>query len=361
MNNTFSPDELHRYSRQIKLNELGLSGQEKLKNARVLCVGVGGLGSSSLLYLAAAGIGRLGLIDHDHVELSNLQRQVLYRLPHISHSKVASAKEEILLLNSDIQVDIYHEKITEKNAAELINQYDIIVDGSDNFYTNYLIHDTCFTHKKPYIYASISQFQGYCTLFTGKEGPCLRCLFPTPPDPKHIPSCDAGGVLGVVPGMLGIIQATEVIKWIVGIGDTLEKRLLMIDLLKMTFKEIQLVQQPNCELCVHHQPLDKLIYPSAPQHCSNGNDHSITSKDMFELLKNPTVTLVDVRTPEEHHAKNIGGKLIPLSELSSRLHELNREHTIILYCRSGVRSQQAVNILREAGFGSVKHLVDGMS
>lgn len=354
INPPLSSDELDRYSQQIKLREIGLSGQEKLKNARVLCVGLGGLGSSLLLYLAAAGVGRLGLVDADTIELSNLQRQVLYRFPQVSLAKTASAAEQILALNSDIQVDTYYEKFTEKNATPLINQYDIVADGSDNFLTNYLIHDVCFKQQKPYVYASASKFQGYCSLFRGNEGPCLRCLFPTPPDPKLIPSCEAGGVLGVVPGLLGTIQATEIIKWIVEIGDLLEKRLLMVDLLKMTFKEIQLFQNPDCPLCIHQQPLDKLTYPSTLE------SYSITSEDMLRLLKHPTVTLIDVRSAEEHQAKNIGGKLLPLSELPGRLKELNPHHTLILYCHSGRRSILALNILLEAGFSSVKYLINGI-
>jgi molybdopterin/thiamine biosynthesis adenylyltransferase/redox-sensitive bicupin YhaK (pirin superfamily) len=249
-NPLFSSDEWLRYSRQINLKTIGLSGQEKLKNAKVLCIGLGGLGSSLLLYLAAAGVGRLGLVDADRVELSNLQRQVLYRLSQVSLSKTACASEQILALNPLIQVDTYNERLTETNAVELISQYDIVADCSDNFQTNYLIHDVCFMQRKPYVYASVSQFQGYCSLFIrGNEGPCLRCVFPATRDSKFIPTCDAGGIVGVVPGLLGTIQATEIIKWIVGIGQVLEKRLLMIDLLKMTFKEIQLFQAPDCPLC----------------------------------------------------------------------------------------------------------------
>lgn len=358
---SLSSDELLRYSRQINLKEIGLSGQEKLKNARVLCVGLGGLGSSLLLHLAAAGIGRLGLVDADSIELSNLQRQILYRLPHVSYSKTASALEQILALNPTIQVDAYYEKLTEKNATQLITQYDIVADCSDNFYTNYLLHDVCFRQKKPYVYASISQFQGYCGLFNGKEGPCLRCVFPTPPAPKLIPSCDEGGVLGVVPGILGTIQATEIIKWVLEIGDLLEKRLLIVDLLKMTFKKIELFQNPDCQLCLHPQPSHKLIYPSPPQHCLNLASYSITSEDMFRILKDQTVTLIDVRSPEEHEAQNIGGKLLPLSELSARLNELDPGHTIILYCHSEPRSIVALGILLEEGFSSLRYLSGGIS
>jgi len=359
-NHSLSSDEMLRYSRQINLKEIGLSGQEKLKNARVLCVGVGGLGSSLLLYLAAAGVGRLGLVDSDTVELSNLQRQVLYRLSQISFSKTAAASAQILALNSNTQVDAYCEKLTENNAIQLISQYDIVADCSDNFYTNYLIHDVCFSQKKPYVYASVSQFQGYCSLFDGNKGPCLRCLFPTLPDPQLTPTCNESGILGVVPGILGTIQATEVLKWVLGIGQLLEKKLLIADLLKMTFREIQLSQNPDCPLCVHNQPLQKLHYPPKPAHCLSLVNYSITAKDMHHLLKNHGVTLVDVRSPEEHEAHNIGGKLLPLTELPERLTELNPSHLIILYCHSSQRSIQALNMLLEAGFASVKYLIGGI-
>lgn len=357
-NHSLSSDEMLRYSRQISLKEIGLSGQEKLKNARVLCVGLGGLGSSLLLYLAAAGVGRLGLIDSDTVELSNLQRQVLYRESQISYPKTASAAAQIQALNADIQIDAYYEQFTEDNAAQLVSQYDIIADCSDNFYTNYLIHDVCFSQRKPYVYASVSQFQGYCSLFNGR-GPCLRCLFPTP-DPGLSPTCNERGILGVVPGILGAIQATEVLKWVLGVGQLLEKKLLIADLLKMTFREIQLSQNPDCPLCVHNHPLHQLHYPSKPDHCLSLVNYSITANEMHDLLKNRGVTLVDVRSIEEHEANNIGGKLLPLTELPERLAELNPSHLIILYCYSSQRSIQALNILLEAGFASVKYLIGGI-
>ncbi|ASQ47459.1 molybdopterin-synthase adenylyltransferase MoeB [Legionella clemsonensis] len=360
-NNSLSSEELLRYSRQIHLQEIRLSGQERLKKARVLCVGAGGLGSSLLLYLTAAGIGRLGLVDSDTVELSNLQRQVLYRQSQISDSKAASASAQILALNSTVQVDTYCEKLTEDSVERFVSEYDIVADCSDNFYTNYLLHDVCFSQRKPYVYASVSQFQGYCSLFHRKQGSCLRCLFPTPPDPKIIPPCNEGGILGVVPGIMGIIQATEVIKWLLGIGHLLENRLLVADLLKMTFREIQLSQNPDCQLCGHNQPLQNLHYPSKPAHWLSLANYSITSKDMHRLLKKQWVTLVDVRSTEEHEAHNIGGELLPLTELPERLTELNPNHLIILYCYSGERSIQALNILLEAGFSSVKYLMGGIS
>jgi sulfur-carrier protein adenylyltransferase/sulfurtransferase len=359
VNHSLSSDEMLRYSRQINLKEIGLSGQEKLKNARVLCVGLGGLGSPLLLYLAASGVGRLGLVDSDTIELSNLQRQILYRQSQISYPKTASASAQILTLNSNIQVDTYCEQLTENNATQLISQYDIVADCSDNFYTNYLIHDVCFSQRKPYVYASVSQFQGYCSFFNGK-GPCLRCLFPTP-DPELSPACNESGILGVVPGILGAIQATEILKWILSVGELLEEKLLIADLLNMTFREIQLSQNPDCPLCVHHHSLQEIHYPTKPAHCSSLVNHSITAKDMRDLLKNIGVTLVDVRSIEEHEVYNIGGKLIPLTELPERLTELNPSHLIILYCYSSQRSIQALNMLLGAGFASVKYLIGGIS
>ncbi|MBA2651062.1 MAG: molybdopterin-synthase adenylyltransferase MoeB [Tatlockia sp.] len=361
VNHSLSADELIRYSQQIKLDEIGFQGQEKLKNARVLCVGLGGLGSPLLLYLAAAGVGTLGLVDDDIVELSNLQRQILYRSPQVAHQKTVAAKAELLALNPSIQVNTYAEKLTENNAAQLISQYDIIADGSDNFYTRYLIHDVCFELDKPYVYASASQFQGYCSIFYGSKGPCFRCLFPMPPSSDTIPNCDSGGVLGVLPGLLGIIQAAEIIKWILKIGSPLEKRLLMIDLLKMTFKEVHLSQNPDCKLCVHHQSFSMPINLSNCHHSIDFKKHAITSAQLSEFLqKDSSTMLIDVRTAKEHEIQNIGGKLLPLTELPHRLGELKLNHDIILYCYSGKRSILALNILLEAGFTSVKYLIGGV-
>lgn len=357
VNHSLSVDELIRYSQQIKLDEIGFLGQEKLKNSRVLCVGLGGLGSPLLLYLAAAGVGTLGLVDDDVVELSNLQRQILYHSSQVALQKTVAAESQLLALNPSIQVNTYSEKLTENNASQLISKYDIIADGSDNFYTRYLIHDICFELDKPYVYASASQFQGYCSIFYGNKGPCFRCLFPMPSSSDTIPNCAVGGVLGVLPGILGIIQAAEIIKWILKMGHSLEKRLLMIDLLKMTFKEIQISQNPDCMLCVHHQPLITRINPLCCQHPIDLKTHAITSDQLSEFLKqNSKTTLVDVRTVKEHETQNIGGKLLPLAELPYRLSELDPSHNIILYCHSGKRSLLALNILLEAGFTSVKYL-----
>jgi sulfur-carrier protein adenylyltransferase/sulfurtransferase len=245
----FSTEELIRYSQQIKLEQIGLAGQEKLKSARVLCIGLGGLGSPLLLYLAAAGVGKLGIIDDDVVELSNLHRQILYRQAQIASPKAAAAKEQLQALNPSIGVHSYPIRLTQKNAVELIEQYDIVADGSDNFCTRYLAHDICFALDRPYVYGSTAQFQGQCAVFHGKQGPCFRCLFPTPANIEEAPDCHTGGVLGVLPGLLGVIQASEIIKWVLQTGESLKERLLRVDLLKMKFQEIQLVKNPECSLC----------------------------------------------------------------------------------------------------------------
>jgi len=240
-----------------------------------------------------------------------------------------------------------------------VSQYDIIADCSDNFYTNYLIHDVCFSEGKPYVYASVSQFRGYCSVFNGR-GPCLRCLFPTP-TPEVSSTCNESGILGVVPGILGAIQATEVLKWILGVGQLLEEKLFIADLLKMTFREIQLSQNANCPLCVHNYSLQKLYYPSKQDHGLHLDNYAISITELRRLLKKPSVTLVDVRGIEEHEAHNIGGQSLPLPELAQRLPELHANHLIILYCQSGQRSIQALKILLESGFSSIKYLVGGIS
>lgn len=253
LNNVLSADEILRYSRQINLKEISVSGQTRLKNARVLCVGLGGLGSSVLLYLAAAGVGILGLIDSDIVELSNLQRQVLYSESQVSCPKITAAVAQIRALNSSIKIDTYFAKFTKSNAIDVVSQYDIVADCSDNFYTNYLVHDICFSKKIPYVYASVAQFQGYCSFFNGRNA-CLRCLFPSP-DPKLTFTCNNMGILGVVPGIFGVIQATEILKWILEIGQLLDNKLLVADLLNMTFRKIQLFKNPDCILCAHNYPM----------------------------------------------------------------------------------------------------------
>lgn len=246
---TLSQQEYLRYSQQMILDDVGSSGQEKLKKARVLCVGLGGLGSPLSLYLAAAGVGTLGIVDHDKVSVSNLHRQILFRQESVSHQKVSEAEKVLSALNPFTRVHAYLDKIDKKNVVDLISQYDIIADCTDNFPTRFTLHDACFDQKKPYVYASIMQFKGYCSLFTAESGSCFHCLFPKLQEENTIHNCNAGGVLGVLPGILGTIQATEILKWILQIGSLLEKRLLIVDILAMRFKEIQLLNNPDCEFC----------------------------------------------------------------------------------------------------------------
>lgn len=359
MSNFLSADEIIRYAQQIKLSEIGLEGQKKLKQARVLCIGLGGLGSPLLLYLAAAGVGKLGIIDHDQVELTNLHRQILYRTQDLNQSKAILAKQHLLALNPDIEVQAYPQKLTQNNVEALINQYDIIADGSDNFMTRYLIHDSCFKFNKPYVYASAGQFQGYCALFhANSESPCLHCLFPKTTSDINV-NCATDGVLGVLPGLLGILQATEIIKWIVKLGTGLAKRLLTVNLLTMSFKEIHLRKNPDCQLCVYREFVHEPIPDIVSAETISLKDYAISAQQLIHLLQKNNTSLVDVRSAAEHTDKNIGGQLIPLIELPDRLNELNLKHTIILYCHSGNRSLAAVKLLLAAGFTSVKYLQNG--
>jgi len=352
-----SAAELSRYAKHIKLAHIGLDGQIKLKQARVLCVGAGGLGSPLLLYLAAAGVGTIGIVDDDVVQLDNLQRQILYQSNHVDVKKVLQAKNQLNALNPHIHIEIYPQRLTLANAAELITQYDIVADCSDNFATRYLVNDVCFYLKKPFVSASISQFEGQCTFFLGSEAPCYRCLFPALPAMQTMVDCATAGVLGVLPGILGTIQATEILKWILQIGDLLTGRLLMIDALKMQFREIQFQKNPECELCVYKKPLDLLALPES---CDSLNGISVQElKAWFD--SNKDIQLLDVRTAQENEMNNIGGILIPLSELSHRLNELNTQKPIVVYCQSGKRSLQALKILSERDFKSIRYLQGGLN
>lgn len=349
--------ELKRYTQHIKLEEIGLVGQEKLKSARVLCIGAGGIGVSVLPYLAGAGVGTIGVIDDDVIDESNLHRQILYQEKEVHQAKAAVAVTKLQALNSSINLHTYEFRINADNAAEIISQYDLVADCSDNFYTRYLVHDTCFRLEKPYVYASALQFQGHCSVFYGTQNPCLHCLFPVIPDAT--PNCHNGGVLGTLPGLLGIFQATEIIKWITNSGVSLLNRLLCIDLLTMEIKKILLVKNEKCQFCVHGQSIDERIF----ENCSTSFDRTCTlSSEALPtfLQENPDVLLLDVRTTEEHTARNLGGKSIPLAELSTRLHELDPLQSILIYCQSGQRSQKAVTLLKQAGFRSIYHLAKGI-
>lgn len=350
-----TPSDMLRYVQQIKLNQIGLAGQGKLKQARVLCIGAGGLGCSLLMYLAAAGVGQIGIVDEDQIEESNLHRQVLYQQKHVHQKKSVVAGEQLRALNPLITVQIYDARFTRENANALIEQYDIIADCTDNFSTRYLIHEVCFRLGKPYVYASAYQFLGHCSVFYGKHGPCLCCIFPAVP--STLASCEDGGVLGVLPGILGMIQAAEIIKWILTIGHSLEGRLLMIDLLAMKFQEIQLTKNSDCPLCAHGLKIKMTASLSKAEIAS----YAITAEELSNyLLEHPETLLLDVRTPEEHAIKNLGGTLIPLSELTLRLNELDPTQSILVYCHSGPRSIQALTLLLESGFKQVRYLAGGV-
>lgn len=350
-NHGLSPCEIHRYAQQIKLPNIGLSGQLKLKNARVLCVGAGGLASPVLLYCAAAGIGTVGIVDDDEVDLSNLQRQILFGTEHIGRRKAEMAQQQILALNPHTEVNIHITRFNEFTAPDLLKEYDIVVNCTDNFATQYLLNDFCFTSHTPYVYASISQYSGQCTVFDGVNGPCFRCLFPMSPTKEAIPNCSQGGVLGVLPGMLGVIQAAEVLKWILGLGDLLIGRLLSADVATMTFKEYHLTRDPACLMC---QPQEECtMKKSSPMQISPAELHQ-------KMQSGEPIVLIDVRSPEEHAAHNIGGLLIPLSDLAHRACELNPDDDIILYCHAGQRSLYAADILNSLNFKSVKSLAGGL-
>lgn len=367
-----SESDYKRYYRQIVLPELGIEGQKKLKNSSVLIVGVGGLGSPIGLYLAAAGIGKIGLIDFDSVSLSNLQRQILFTTGDVGKSKSETAREKLCSLNSDIKVVSYQTKLNKENILSVINDYDIIADGSDNFAAKYLINDACVMTGKPFVYGSILRFNGQVSFFDPENGPCYRCLYPEPPAPGEIPSCEEAGVLGVLPGIIGSIQANEIIKFIIRKGDLLKGKLLLLDALKMSFTEIYFSQNPSCPVCSEEPIIKELA--EYKEYCTdkpvNGlNEYSSTDskwKITVEELKHKVdngekIFLLDVREEYETHIANIGGYHIPFGELQFRLGELKKDDEIIVYCRSGKRSHIAVNYLRDvAGFSKVKNLIGGI-
>lgn len=359
----FDSEELQRYSRHFNLKDVGLAGQQRLKSAKVLCIGAGGLGSPLLLYLAAAGIGTIGIIDDDIVDVTNLQRQILYTSKDLGKKKIEIARAKLIDLNPHLNVNTYDQRLTKDNALDIIKQYDIVADGTDNFVTRYIVNDACFHLKKPNVYASIFQFEGQCSVFFAEHGPCYRCLYDAPPPPGLIPNCVEGGVLGVLPGIIGSLQATEVIKLILGIGSSLIGRLLVFDALAMRFQEFYLQKNPNCRLCKHQQDFASL--PHHDMHSCNSNTHadseSLSVQELHQLRQlQADFILLDVREPLEYNICNLGGLLIPLSQLSNKVHELDKSKLIIVHCKSGGRSQRALKILREAGCSSVKNLTGGI-
>jgi len=367
-------DELGRYSRHLILPEVGMEGQQRLKAAKVLCVGTGGLGSPLALYLAAAGIGTLGLVDFDTVDSSNLQRQIIHSTKDIGRKKIDSAQEKLNALNPALNVVKHDTMLTSANALEIFAQYDIVADGTDNFQTRYLVNDACVLLNKPKAYGSIFRFEGQASVFATEEGPCYRCLYPEPPPPGLVPSCAEGGVLGILPGIVGVIQATEVIKLILGKGEPLIGRLLLVDALTMRFRELKLRKNPDCPVCGVNPTVTQLIdynqfcgiapEPAQAAQVKNGIPQ-ISVKELKQRLdkketNNDNFLLLDVREPYEFQIAQIGGKLIPQNDVPNRLSELNPEQEILVHCRSGARSQKIAELLKANGFQKVSNVAGGI-
>lgn len=366
---TLSNEEIARYSRHLIMPEVGMAGQRRLKQGSVLLIGTGGLGSPLALYLAAAGVGHIGLVDFDVVDASNLQRQIVHGTSTVGIAKTESAKRRLHDLNPYIEITTYETRITSQNALELMRPYDVIVDGTDNFPTRYLTNDACVLLGKPNVYGSIFRFEGQATVFSPRDGgPCYRCLYPEPPPPGLVPSCAEGGVLGVLPGVIGTIQATEVIKLLTGIGEPLIGRLLLYDALAMRFRELKLRRNPSCPVCGDQPTITELI--DYEQFCglvseepTLSNQFEITPRELAEWLEQPDRPfLLDVRNPYEVAIASIPGtdKLIPIDQLPERINELDSAREMVVYCRSGARSGRAVELLKSVGFRKVKNLVGGI-
>jgi adenylyltransferase/sulfurtransferase len=379
-----SNDEISRYSRHLILPEVGMEGQQKLKAAKVLCVGTGGLGAPLALYLTAAGVGTLGLVDFDTVDASNLQRQIIHSTATVGKLKVDSAEVALKGLNPYVNVVKHNTMLTSANALEIFKDYDIIADGTDNFQTRYLVNDACVLLGKPNAYGSIFRFEGQASVFATEDGPCYRCLYPEPPPPGLVPSCAEGGVLGILPGLVGVIQATEVIKLILGIGETLAGRLLLIDALGMNFRTLKLRKNPDCPVCGTHPTVKALIdydqfcgieKPASVGPLEVARDKAVNAAPVVDGIPQISVEdlkkkldakenffLLDVREPHEYKIANLGAPLIPVGELEKRVGELSAEkdREIVIHCRSGARSQKAALILKKAGFAHVENLAGGI-
>ena len=379
-----SNEEISRYSRHLILPEVGMQGQQKLKAAKVLCVGTGGLGAPLALYLAAAGVGTMGLIDFDVVDASNLQRQIIHSTETVGMLKVDSAEKMLKGLNPYMKIVKHNTMLTSANALEIFKDYDVIADGTDNFQTRYLVNDACVLTGKPNAYGSIFRFEGQASVFATKEGPCYRCLYPEPPPPGLVPSCAEGGVLGILPGLVGIIQATEVIKLILGIGEPLVGRLLLVDALGMNFRTLKLRKNPDCPVCGTHPTVTELIdydqfcgieKPKSVGPLEVARDKAVANSAVVDGIPQITVEelkrkldakedvfVLDVREPHEYPIANLGAPLIPLGEVEKRLGELaaQKEREVVVHCRSGARSQKAAVILKNAGFKNVENLAGGI-
>jgi adenylyltransferase/sulfurtransferase len=358
-------EELQRYSRHLIMPEVTADGQKRLKAARVLCIGAGGLGSPAALYLAAAGIGKLGLVDFDRVDLTNLQRQILHGTKDIGRSKLESARDRLRDVNPDVDVELHECRLSSENAEQIIADYDIIVDGSDNFATRYLSNDVCVFAGKPNVYGSVFRFEGQTTVFAPHlGGPCYRCLFPEPPPPESVPNCAQAGVLGVLPGIIGMLQAIEAIKLVLGIGDSLVGRLLHFDALKVVFRELKLRRDPQCPVCGEKRTIFAPI--DYDQFCGAEEYAGVPGISVQELNAkmedHEPFDLIDVREPFEFEIARIeGAKLIPLGEILERADELDREQTLIVHCHSGRRSAEAVRLLKQRGFANVYNLEGGIA
>ncbi|HMK30816.1 MAG TPA: molybdopterin-synthase adenylyltransferase MoeB [Terriglobales bacterium] len=362
-----SNDEVLRYSRHLIMPEVGMEGQLKLKAAKVLCIGTGGLGSPLALYLAAAGVGTIGLVDFDVVDFTNLQRQIIHSTADVGRKKLDSAADKLQAINPHVDIVRFETRLTSANALSIFRDFDIIVDGTDNFPTRYLVNDACVLTGKPNVYGSIFRFEGQVSVFATKEGPCYRCLYPEPPPPGLVPSCAEGGVLGILPGLVGVMQATEAIKLILGSGEPLIGRLLLVDALAMKFRELKLRKNPDCPVCGAHPTLTELI--DYNQFCGiRGEEKPVETQvpaiSVEELKRKldagDDVFVLDVREPHEYQICNLKGYLIPLGDLPKRVHELDSSREIVAHCRSGARSAKAVDFLRQAGFTKVKNLSGGI-
>jgi adenylyltransferase/sulfurtransferase len=362
-----SNDEILRYSRHLIMPEVGMEGQQKLKAAKVLCIGAGGLGSPLALYLTAAGVGTLGIVDFDVVDYTNLQRQIIHTTADVGRKKLDSAAEKLKAINPYIDLRTFDTRLTSANALELFREFDIIADGTDNFPTRYLVNDACVLTGKPNVYGSIFRFEGQASVFATEEGPCYRCLYPEPPPPGLVPSCAEGGVLGILPGLVGVIQATETIKLILGQGDPLIGRLLLVDALGMKFRELKLRKSPDCPVCGTNPTVTQLI--DYNEFCGIRGEEAPVATDVpamtVEELKQQLdskkdIFILDVREPHEYQICNLNGYLIPLGDLPKRVHELDSSRDIVAHCRSGVRSGKAVTFLRQAGFKKVHNLTGGI-
>ena len=363
-----SNDEILRYSRHLIMPEVGMEGQLKLKAARVLCIGAGGLGSPLALYLAAAGVGTLGIVDFDVVDYTNLQRQIIHSTADVGRKKLDSAAEKLKAINPFLNLRTFETRLTSANALDLFREFDIIADGTDNFPTRYLVNDACVLTGKPNVYGSIFRFEGQASVFATEDGPCYRCLYPEPPPPGLVPSCAEGGVLGILPGLVGVIQATETIKLILGQGDSLAGRLLLVDALGMKFRELKLRRNPDCPVCGKNRTITKLI--DYEEFCGIRGQEApvedvVPAISVEELKKKldakSDVFILDVREPHEYQICNLNGYLVPLNDLPKRVSELDSSREIVAHCKMGGRSAKAVQFLRQAGFKKVYNLTGGIT